>query len=103
MAEVVVGTLVVGAMSAAVGILRAVAIEVATPAAQAMADIEEDLAGTAATVDIEAAMVGVEATVDIEADTAGTEVGVVGAGVASGSGSISRRFPTTTQRIGTPV
>src|SRR5271168_2765975 len=90
MEVVVVGILVVGAMSAAVGILPAVAIAVDTPATQAMADIEADMAG-------------MEVTVDIEADTAGTEVGVVGVGVASGSGSISRRFPTTTQRFGTPA
>src|SRR5271168_3643047 len=77
MEVVVVGILVVGAMSAAVGILPAVAIAVDTA--------------------------GMEVTVDIEADTAGTEVGVVGGGVASGSGSISRRFPTTTQRFGTPA
>lgn len=103
MVEVAVGTSVVGAMSAAVGILPAVAIEVVTPVAQAMADIEADMAGTEATVDIEADMAGAEATVVIEADMAGMEVGVAGAGVASGSGSISRRFPTTTQRFGTPA
>jgi hypothetical protein len=101
MAEGVVGILVVGVMSAAVDIFPAVVIEADTPATQAMADIEADTAAMEVTVGIEEVMAGTEVTVDIEEAMAGTEAGVGGAGPASGSACISRRFPIITQRFGT--
>ena len=53
------------------------------------------------TVATRAVMAGIEVIEDIEAAMAGTEDGVVGAGAASESGCISRRFLTTIQQFGT--
>jgi hypothetical protein len=129
MAEEVVGTPVVEAILAAVDILPAVAIEADMPVTQAMAGIGADtpvtqamagigadtpvtraMAGIEADTPVTRAMAGIEADMagavvmaDIEVDMAGAVVGAVGAGAASASGCILRRFPITTQRFGTPV